>query len=186
MTRLDKPSYRSRPTGASRRSCQDSAPGCRPNYSRFQSRAGPRNFGKPRCHRSSARPAIPKNSQADGQHPDRSGWRAAAPNRHLRRAVTRLGLYLLALTFVQVGELRAMRWDELHESGAVWVVPEVRMKLGVPHVVPLSRQAQAVLKQLHLLTGGSELVLESPLARGKPLSENTFFCPVSTGVIAAG
>ena len=88
--------------------------------------------------------------------------------------VTRLGLHLLALTFVRVGELRAMRWDELREDGAVWVVPETRMKLGVPHVVPLSRQAQALLKQLRLLTGGSELVLESPLACGKPLSENTF------------
>ena len=62
----------------------------------------------------------------------------------------------------------------LCEDGAVWVVPEARMKLGVPHVVPLSRQAQALLEQLRLLTGGSELVLESPLACGKPLSENTF------------
>ena len=88
--------------------------------------------------------------------------------------VTRLGLHLLALTFVRVGELRAMRWDELREDGAVWVIPSVRMKLGVPHVVPLSRQAQALLGQLRLLTGESELVLESPLARGKPLSDNTF------------
>jgi integrase len=68
--------------------------------------------------------------------------------------VTRLGLHLLALTFVRVGELRAMRWDELHEDSAVWVVPETRMKLGLPHVVPLSRQAQALLEQLRLLTGG--------------------------------
>ncbi len=88
--------------------------------------------------------------------------------------ITRLGLQLLALTFVRVGELRAMRWDELREDGGVWVVPDSRMKLRVPHVVPLSRQAQAVLAQLRLLTGESELVLESPLSRGKPLSENTF------------
>ena len=67
-----------------------------------------------------------------------------------------------------------MRWGELREDGAVWVIPGERMKLGVPHVVPLSRQAQALLEQLRLLTGESELVLDSPRAPGKPLSENTF------------
>lgn len=88
--------------------------------------------------------------------------------------VTRLGLKLLALTFVRVGELRAMRWDELRENGAVWVVPDIRMKLRVPHVVPLSMQARAVLDELRLITGESDLVLESPLHPDKPLSENTF------------
>lgn len=88
--------------------------------------------------------------------------------------VTRLGLKLLALTFVRVGELRLMRWDELREEGAVWVVPDARMKLRVPHVVPLSRQARAVLDELRLINGESDLVLQSSLARNKPLSENTF------------
>lgn len=88
--------------------------------------------------------------------------------------VTRLGLQLLALTFVRVGELRGMRWDELREDGAVWVVPAERMKLRLPHVVPLSRQAQAVIEQLRLLSGDIDLVLESPVRRGHPLSENTF------------
>lgn len=88
--------------------------------------------------------------------------------------VTRLGLQLLVLTFVRVGELRGMRWDELREDGAVWVVPAERMKLRLPHVVPLSRQAQAVIEQLRLLSGDIDLVLESPVRRGHPLSENTF------------
>lgn len=88
--------------------------------------------------------------------------------------ITRLGLQLLALTFVRVGELRGMRWDELREDGAVWVVPAERMKLRLPHVVPLSRQARALIEQLRLLSGGGDLVLESPVRRGHPLSENTF------------
>ncbi len=88
--------------------------------------------------------------------------------------VTRLGLQLLALTFVRVGELRGMRWDELREDGAVWVIPSERMKLRLPHVVPLSRQAQEVLSELRLLTGEGDLVLESPINRRKPISENTF------------
>lgn len=88
--------------------------------------------------------------------------------------VTRLGLQLMALTFVRVGELRGMRWDELKEDGSIWVVPADRMKLKLPHVVPLSTQARKILAELHLLTGHRDLVLDSPVRPGKPLSENTF------------
>lgn len=88
--------------------------------------------------------------------------------------ITRLGLQLMAHTFVRVRELTGMRWSELREDGALWVVPEARMKLRLPHVVPLAPQAQAVLGQLRLLTGERDLVLESPLRPGHPVSENTF------------
>ena len=88
--------------------------------------------------------------------------------------VTRLGLELLAYTFVRVGELRGMRWDELREDGAVWVVPQERMKAGLPHVVPLSKQARQVVDRVRMLTGERELVLDSPKRPGHPLSENTF------------
>lgn len=88
--------------------------------------------------------------------------------------VTKLGLKLLALTFVRVGELRGMRWDELKEDGAIWVVPAERMKLKLPHVVPLSAQARKVMADLQLLTGHCQLVLDSVIRPGKPLSENTF------------
>lgn len=88
--------------------------------------------------------------------------------------ITRLGLKLLAYTFVRVGEITGMRWDELREDGAIWIVPERRMKSGPPHVVPLSKQARAVLDELRLLTAeSSELVLESPIRPGRPISENT-------------
>ncbi|WP_234196214.1 tyrosine-type recombinase/integrase [Pseudacidovorax sp. NFM-22] len=88
--------------------------------------------------------------------------------------VTRLGLQLLSLTFVRVGELRHMRWDELREDGAIWVVPGERMKARLPHVVPMSTQAQGVLTKLKELTGDRALVLESPRQPRHPLSENTF------------
>ena len=88
--------------------------------------------------------------------------------------VTRLGLLLLAHVFVRVGELRLMRWTELVEDGAVWVVPAERMKLRLPHVVPLAPHAQALLAQLRLINGDREFVLDSPIRRGHPISENTF------------
>lgn len=86
--------------------------------------------------------------------------------------VTRLGLQLAALTFVRVGELLGMRWDELREDGAVWVIPAERMKARLPHVVPLSTQARAILARLKECSSGP-LVLDSPARPGFPLSENT-------------
>ena len=88
--------------------------------------------------------------------------------------ITRLGLQLLAHTFVRPGELRGMRWNELVADDAVWIVPAERMKLRKPHVVPLSRQALAILAQLRDMTGDGDLVLDSPQRPGHPLSENTF------------
>jgi len=88
--------------------------------------------------------------------------------------VTRMGLQFLALTFVRVKELRGMRWDELREDGAIWLVPGERMKLRLPHVVPLAPQARALLDDLRKLTGHSPLVFESGVRPGHPLSENTF------------
>lgn len=90
--------------------------------------------------------------------------------------VTRLGLWLMAYTFVRVGELRGMRREEFKESGAIWVVPPPRMKgkgETLPHVVPMSRQARAIVAELDLLTGEQPYVLDSPLRPGHPISENT-------------
>ena len=88
--------------------------------------------------------------------------------------ITRLGLQLLAHTFVRPGELRGMRWNELVADDAVWIVPAERMKLRKPHVVPLSRQALAILAKLRDMTGDGDLVLDSPQRPGHSLSENTF------------
>lgn len=91
--------------------------------------------------------------------------------------VTRLGLQLVAHTFVRVNEALGMRWDELREDGAIWVVPAERVKgpagKKLPHVVPLSKQAQAVLEKLREINGDVELVLDSPARPGHPISENT-------------
>jgi integrase len=87
--------------------------------------------------------------------------------------VTRLGLQLLAHVFVRPGELRGMRWAELKEDGAIWVIPAERMKLRLPHVVPLSEPARTILDKLRLVTGASEFVMASPLKPNHPVSENT-------------
>lgn len=63
---------------------------------------------------------------------------------------------LLLLTAVRPGELRGARWEEFDIKAARWTIPATRMKARTPHMVPLSKQAIALLKDLWLLTGHSE------------------------------
>src|SRR5690242_18004006 len=91
---------------------------------------------------------------------------------HLLRAIasydkigdrqTALALRLLALTFVRTGELINAEWAEFDLDGATWIVPSERMKMRTEHVVPLSRQAVEVLKELRSLAGA--VVMYCPAA----------------------
>lgn len=86
---------------------------------------------------------------------------------------TKAALRVLMLTAVRPGELRGARWAEIDTDAAEWRIPAERMKMKVPHVVPLSAQALRVLEGMRAISGGGELVFPSPFYPGKPLSENT-------------
>lgn len=87
--------------------------------------------------------------------------------------LTRHAMELLALTFVRPGELRHARWDEFDFKAKEWRIPAERMKMRAPHVVPLSKQAIAVLKAVKPYSRRSELVFPSQGDPKKPISENT-------------
>jgi integrase len=61
--------------------------------------------------------------------------------------VTRLGLLLLAHTFLRTSELIGAQWSEIRDP-ETWVIPEERMKRRIPHVVPLSGRVRSVLEEL--------------------------------------
>jgi len=61
---------------------------------------------------------------------------------------TKLGLKFLLLTFVRTIELRGAEWTEINFDKAEWRIPDERMKMRDPHIVPLSTQAIAVLREL--------------------------------------
>jgi integrase len=86
---------------------------------------------------------------------------------------TRLAFYWLLLTAARTGEMRYATWGEI-EDGKLWRVPAERMKMQRPHVVPLSRQAQAVLKRAReIRTGPADDALLFPgFTRHGALSEN--------------
>lgn len=66
--------------------------------------------------------------------------------------VTKCALRLLPLVFVRSGELRRAEWQEIDFETATWRIPAERMKMRVQHIVPLSRQALGILRELEPLT----------------------------------
>ena len=52
---------------------------------------------------------------------------------------------MLLLTGARRTEVSGMRWDELDELGRLWRLPGERVKNAIPHAVPLSQQAWAIV-----------------------------------------
>jgi integrase len=86
---------------------------------------------------------------------------------------TRLALRLMTLTFVRTVEWRMAQWSEFDINGAIWRIPAERMKSREDHIVPLSRQALAVLEELKPLTGRGTYVFPHRGKDDRPMSENT-------------
>ena len=87
--------------------------------------------------------------------------------------VVKAALQLSALLFQRPGEIRGMEWSEINWEQSRWEIPAEKMKMGVPHVVPLSQQALAQLEELHLLTGRGRYVFPSARGASRSMSENT-------------
>ncbi len=85
--------------------------------------------------------------------------------------VTRCGLQLLALVFCRPGELTTMRWAEIDFERRQWRYHVT--KVGVDHIVPLSRQALAILEELRPLTGRWDYVFPGERSKARPMSNNT-------------
>lgn len=86
---------------------------------------------------------------------------------------TRIAVRVMLLTFTRTQELRLAEWSEVDLDGGEWRIPAERMKMakhmlpGEVHIVPLSRQAVALLRELHTITGGRKYLfpnLRSPNA----------------------
>ena len=86
---------------------------------------------------------------------------------------TKLALRLLMLTFVRTGELRGAQWPEFEVDKAQWRIPAERMKMRSEHIVPLSKQSIAVMRELHKLNDGRQYVFSNQADHEKPMSENT-------------
>ena len=79
----------------------------------------------------------------------------------------------LVLTAARSGEARAAAWDEIDFDDPVWRIPPSRMKAGLEHRVPLSRQALEVLDQASVLRDETGLIFPSPRKWKTPMSDMT-------------
>jgi integrase len=80
----------------------------------------------------------------------------------------------LALTLVRPDNVHAARWDELgtRDGVPVWELAPERMKTREPHLVPLSRQAAAVVEAMRPLTGRGPFIFPNARFAHRPMSEN--------------
>lgn len=86
---------------------------------------------------------------------------------------TRCALRLAPLVFARPGELRHAEWSEFDLDAAEWRIPAHKMKMREAHVVPLSSQAVAILRELQPLTGRGRYLFPGLRTPGEPMSENT-------------
>jgi integrase len=110
--------------------------------------------------------------------PNRVGELLRAIEAYKGHPATRAALALAPLLFQRPGELRKAEWAEVDLDAAMWTIPSHRMKRskegkanGVPHLVPLSTQAVAVLRDLHPLTGHGKHVFPSLRGDDRPMSD---------------
>lgn len=86
--------------------------------------------------------------------------------------VTRLAMQFLSMVFVRTGELRRLKWSHINFDKALIEIPPELMKMGNPHIVPLSTQALEIIEQLKVYTGDSEYLFCQQNNKYKPMSEN--------------
>lgn len=75
-----------------------------------------------------------------------------AVNSYAGSKVVKLGLLLLAHTFVRPGEMRRAEWSEIDFDKRVWIIPAEKMKMRRAHTVPLSPQAINLFQELRTFT----------------------------------
>jgi len=87
--------------------------------------------------------------------------------------ITLAALKLAPLIFVRPGELRTAEWSEFDLDAGEWKIPAATMKMRLPHRVPLSRQAIAIVRDLRPITGHGRYLFPSVRSVERPMSENT-------------
>jgi integrase len=85
--------------------------------------------------------------------PNKVGGLMRAIESYSGRRLTQLALKLSPLVFVRPGELRKAEREHFDLEQAEWRIPPHLMKMKIQHIVPLSRQALDVVRELLAMTG---------------------------------
>lgn len=118
------------------------------------------------------------------KEPKRIGELLRAIDGYEGTPVVKAALKLAPLVFVRPGNLRKAEWSEIDLDKAVWRIAGDKMKKGQDHIVPLSKQAVAILQEIKLLTGNrpesQPYVFPSARAGGRPMSDNAILVALRT------
>lgn len=80
-------------------------------------------------------------------------------------------LKLAPLVFTRPNELRKMMWAHVDLEAGLWSIPGEMMKMREPHLVPLSTQALAILREIEPLSGDGDYVFQGGRDPRRPMSE---------------
>jgi integrase len=116
-------------------------------------------------------PVKPKNLAAITD-PAAIGGLLRAIDAYQGTFITKCALRLAPLVFVRPGELRHAEWIEFDLVKAEWNIPAEKMKMRLPHLVPLPPQAIAILQELQPLTGAGKYLFPSARSPKRPMSNN--------------
>lgn len=86
--------------------------------------------------------------------------------------VVKTAMLLSPMLFQRPGEIRAMEWSEIDLKAKRWEIPAEKMKMRLPHIVPLPEQAVKLLEELKPYTERSQYVFPSVRGATRCLSEN--------------
>ncbi|UJA03056.1 tyrosine-type recombinase/integrase [Acinetobacter johnsonii] len=100
-------------------------------------------------------------------------------DRYHGNILVKTALQFMTLTFVRTAELINMEWDEIDFENKLWRIPAYKMKMALPHIVPLSRQSIELLESLKPLTGNKIFVFYNH-STAKPLSNNALLSAIRT------
>ena len=111
--------------------------------------------------------------------PKRFGELMRAIKHYKGGVVVRVALQLSVLVYQRPGNLRMMEWSELDLEAATWTIPSAKMKRSVQEkaygealVVPLPKQAIALLESLKPITGHGKFVFPGERNHDRPMSDN--------------
>ena len=107
--------------------------------------------------------------------PKQLGGLLRAIDGYAGQPVVRLALKMASLTFVRSAELRGARFEEFDLDAGLWRIPARRMKKKDrgDHLVPLSTQAVAIVRDLRAMNPNGELLFPSIRDSKRTISANT-------------
>lgn len=82
-------------------------------------------------------------------------------------------LQLIALWWCRVSELTEARWEDIDWEQKLYRIPAERMKMRQEHIVPISRQAEELLRGLQAVTGASEFLFPARGQKGRSMDRSS-------------